>query len=77
MFFRYKKFLFKSKHSNLHGHYLDINEDRYFVAKNKIDGYFRVNKTSKTNNPNVIFALNLINITNNDDRDSFLSDLNT
>ena len=71
-----KKFLFKSKHSSLLGHYLDINEDRYFVAKNKIDGYFRLNKTSKTNNPNVIFALNLVNITNNDDRDSFLSDLN-
>ena len=70
-----KKFLFKSSIPNLLGKYFRVNEEQYFIAKEKFNDFFRVNKTSKTNNPNVIFEIQLINNNINDNMKLFLKDL--
>lgn len=72
-----KKFLFKSETKNLLGHYFNIENDQYFISKQKYNNFFRVNRTSKTNNPNVIFEIQLISHDKNDDIKLFLDDLNS
>lgn len=70
-----KKFLFKSKFSGLLGSYFRLENEKYFISKEKIDGFFIVRKTGKTNNPNIIFKVQLINSHLNDDIKLFLKDL--
>ena len=70
-----KKFLFKSEASGLLGSYFYVDNQQYFIAKQKLNDSFRVNKTSKTNNPNVIFEIQLSNHNLNDDVKLFLRDL--
>ena len=70
-----KKFLFKSKFSGLLGRYFRLENEKYFISKEKFDGFFIVRKTGKTNNPNIIFKVQLINSHLNDDMKLFLNDL--
>lgn len=70
-----KKFLFKSEARGLLGRYFNVDNQQYFIAKQKLNDSFRVNKTSKTNNPNVIFEIQFSNDNLNDDVKLFLRDL--
>lgn len=70
-----KNFLFQSEKSDLLGHYFNIDNEQYFISKKKYNNYFRVNRTSKTNNPNIIFDIQLINHIIDDDMKLLKNDL--
>jgi len=70
-----KKLLFKSNSNGLLGTYFRLENEKYFISKEKFEGFFRVTRTSKTNNLNVIFEIHLINYNLKDDMKSFLEDL--
>ena len=70
-----KKFYFKSQLSNLLGQYFFINDDKYFISKKKYDDLYRITKTSKTNNPNVIFVISMKDKNKKDNIDLLKKDL--
>ena len=74
-FTKKKKFLFKSQINNLFGKYFFLDGDKYFVAKKKNNDFYRITKTSKTDNPNVIFVISMKDENKKDNIDLFKKDL--
>lgn len=74
-FAKKKKLLFKSQINNLFGKYFLLDDDKYFIAKKKYDDFYRITKTGKTNNPNVIFVISMKEENKKDNIDLFKKDL--
>ena len=70
-----KKFFFKSQTKNLLGKYFLLGDNKYFISRKKDDGLYRITKTSKTNNPNVIFVISMKDKNKKDNIDLLKKDL--
>ena len=74
-FIKNKKFFFKRKAKNLLGKYFLLDDDKYFISKKKYGDLYRITKTSKTNNPNVIFVISMKDKNKKDNIDLLKKDL--
>ena len=74
-FIKNKKFFFKSQAKNLLGKYFLLDDDKYFISKKKYGDLYRITKTSKTNNPNVIFVISMKDKNKKDNIDLLKKDL--
>lgn len=74
-FIKNKKFFFKSQAKNLPGTYFFLDDDKYFISKKKYGDLYRITKTSKTNNPNVIFVISMKDKNKKDNIDLLKKDL--
>ena len=65
----------KSQAKNLPGKYFLLDDDKYFISKKKYGDFYRITKTSKTNNPNVIFVISMKDKNKKDNIDLLKKDL--